>query len=62
MGHFKADELANRASKLDERSKLPLPGDHPKWLKRRAKVYRKWAAQKEKALEHKKHQENRKRP
>jgi hypothetical protein len=59
MAKSRADTFAAAADKLEARSKTPSDKDDPKWLRRNAKVFRQWAAAKEKAFEHKTHQTKR---
>ena len=55
----RADIFAAAADKLEARSRIPSDKDDPKWLRRNARVFRQWAAKKEKAVEHKQHQKRR---
>ena len=65
LGHFalmkqlRSEIFAAAADKLEARSKIPGDKDDPKWLRRNARVYRKWAVKKEKAVEHKSIQKKR---
>ena len=52
----RAEVFAAAADKLEARSKIPSDKDDPKWLRRNARVFRQWAAKKEKAVEHKQQQ------
>jgi len=57
----RAEVFANAADKLEARSTTASDKDDPKWLQRSARVYRKWAAAKEKVFEYKQQQKKRKR-
>ena len=53
MKQLRAEIFAAAAEKLEVRSQTPGDKDDPNWLRRHARVFRKWAAKKEKAVEHK---------
>jgi hypothetical protein len=59
MKQLRSEVLAAAADKLEARSKIPGDKDDPKWLKRVSRSYRRRAAKKEKAVEHKSIQKKR---
>jgi len=59
MKQPRSEIFAAAADELEARSQIPGDKDDPKWLRRNARVYRQWAAKKEKAVEHKSIQKKR---
>ncbi len=56
MQQFTVAELHAIANNMEEQLNNPKMADDPKWLQRRIDRVRKLAAQKEKAIEHKRNQ------
>ena len=59
MKKLRSEIFAAAADKLEARSQIPGDKDDPNWLRRNARVFRKWAVKKEKAIEHKSIQKKR---
>ena len=60
MKQPRSEIFTKRAEDFEARSKASVDKDHPKWLLGVAKQYRRLAAKKEKALEHRQEQRKRK--
>jgi uncharacterized phage-associated protein len=60
MEQPRSEKFSKWAEDFEARSKAPVDKDHPKWLLSVSRQYRRLAAKKEKALEHREEQRKRK--